>query len=254
MPDTEQALYTYILALADDELILGHRDSEWCGNAPILEEDIAFANIALDEIGHANTWYLLLSDLAGEDPLRYPDRLAFFRPAEEYLNIQLVELPKGDWAFSMLRQYLCDAAEKTRLEFLQASAYPPLAEAAAKIRKEEIYHYRHTRAWMQRLGLGTKDSQQRLQNALEALWPYTGQIFAPAPDENLLVQASMVPGPENLRDQWTRIVKPFLQECSLTIPDEGQPDAIQRGQHSHHMQILLEEMQSVAHMEAPGDW
>jgi ring-1,2-phenylacetyl-CoA epoxidase subunit PaaC len=100
----ESALSSYLLALGDDELILGHRDSEWCGFAPILEEDIAFANIALDEIGHAATWYNLLAELEGKDPQVYPDRLVFTRPVQDYRNIQMVELPNGDWAFSILRQ------------------------------------------------------------------------------------------------------------------------------------------------------
>src|SRR5215471_16608308 len=144
---TPPALPTYLLALADDELLLGHRDSEWTGHAPILEEDIAFANLAQDEIGHAALWYGLLRNLDGSDP----DRLIFFREPGAFRNAQLVELPKGDWAFSMLRQYLFDAAESVRLPLLAVSTHRPLAEAAAKIRPEELYHLRHTQAWIQRL-------------------------------------------------------------------------------------------------------
>src|SRR3972149_8426617 len=112
MSETQKkALADYLIALADDELILGHRDSEWTGHAPILEEDIAFANIALDEIGHARLWYELAADLIGEDKNTFPDKKVFFRPAQEFSCLQFVELPKGDWAFSMLRQYLFDAFE-----------------------------------------------------------------------------------------------------------------------------------------------
>jgi ring-1,2-phenylacetyl-CoA epoxidase subunit PaaC len=162
---TEPTPAAYLLALADDELILGHRDSEWTGHAPILEEDIAFANIAQDEIGHASLWYGLVQRLGGAEP----DRLVFFRPPSEYRNAPLVELPKGDWAFSMLRQYLFDAAEAQRLPLLAASAHRPLAEAAAKIRTEEIYHLRHTQAWIERLAQGTAESHGRTQAALDLL-------------------------------------------------------------------------------------
>ena len=152
--DLKEALAHKLLAMADDELVVGHRNSEWTGHAPILEEDIAFTNIALDEIGHAKIWYQLLADLVGENPETYPDKLVFHREATEYRNIQMVELPIGDWAFTIVRQYLLDAAEFVRLGELVQSQYQPMAEAAAKIRKEEIYHYRHTHAWLQRLGLG----------------------------------------------------------------------------------------------------
>ncbi|MCL4257815.1 MAG: phenylacetate-CoA oxygenase subunit PaaC [Anaerolineales bacterium] len=154
----QYALSGYLIALADDELILGHRDSEWTGHAPILEEDIAFANLALDEIGHAKLWYELAADLLGEDKTTYPDKLVYFREPAQFRNMQLVELPKGDWAFSTLRQYLFDAFEALRLEALSQSSYTPLAEIAARIRTEELYHLRHSQAWVPRLGLGTQDS------------------------------------------------------------------------------------------------
>src|SRR5262249_24761260 len=150
-PPLRDVLADYLLALADDELILGHRDSEWCGHAPILEEDIAFANLALDEIGHARVWYGLLGDLLSKDPETYPDELVYRRDASEFRCAQFVELPKGDWAFSMLRQYLFDSIEAMRLEALTESSYQPLADAAAKMRPEEMYHLRHTSAWVRRL-------------------------------------------------------------------------------------------------------
>ncbi|MCS6911212.1 MAG: phenylacetate-CoA oxygenase subunit PaaC, partial [Anaerolineales bacterium] len=150
MTEIERALAEKLLALADDELILAHRNSEWTGHAPILEEDIALANIAQDELGHAMLYYELHCALAGGTP----DRLAFFREAADFRNVQLVELPKGDWAFTMLRQYLFDAYELALLAQLTHSAHRPLAEVAAKVRNEELYHYKHTGAWVRRLGLG----------------------------------------------------------------------------------------------------
>ena len=260
--ELKSALGAYLLALGDDELILGHRDSEWCSHAPILEEDIAFANLALDEIGHASLWYGLYAELAGEDPDTYPDRLAFFRRPEEYRSIQLVELPNGDWAFSMLRQFLFDAAEKIRLEALADSAYAPLAEAAAKVRREEIYHYRHTQAWMKRLGLGTSESRERLQNALNALWPYTNQLFAPAENEKVLATEGFIPDSEESAASWSDLVVPFLKDCGVAVPEKGTDRAdrlsgserLDRRHHTPHLKTLLSEMQAVARAEPQAAW
>jgi len=253
-PDVKQALADKLLALADDEIILGHRDSEWTGHAPILEEDIAFANIALDELGHARIWYTLLAELVGESLDTYPDRLISFRDAGEYRNVRFVELPKGDWAFSMLRQYLFDAAELVRLERLVESRYPPLAEAAAKIRKEEIYHERHTRAWVRRLGLGTEESHRRMQNALDQLWPYTSQLFEALPGESLLADAGLIPAADVLRGAWEDKVLPCLQEAGLT-PPTGRPATIAgRDQHTPHLSALLAEMQQVARLVPDAQW
>lgn len=252
--DLKQALINKLLAMADDEILLAHRDSEWTGHAPILEEDIAFSNIAQDEIGHAAIWYSMLADLAGEDRETYPDQLVFFRDAPAYRNVQLVELPVGDWAFTIVRQYLFDAAEMVRLEQLQQSQYQPVAEAAAKIRKEEMYHYRHTHAWLQRLGLGTAESQRRLQHALSQIWPYAFQIFQPLPDETLLVEAEIVPDPTQLRATWQTLVLPNLEEAELVIPEDAVPVTVPRDQHTDHLTALLTEMQEVARFDPQAEW
>ena len=253
MQGIEPALSSYLLSLGDDELILGHRDSEWCGYAPILEEDIAFANIALDEIGHASTWYGLVSVLDGEDPQKYPDRLVYTRPAHEYRNIQMVELPNGDWAFSVLRQYLFDTGESVRLQALQASAFASLAEAAAKIRTDEIYHQRHSRAWVQRLGLGTEESNSRMQAALDHLWPYALQMFMPLDEDPLLIESGYIPDPGRLQSEWEGIVISFFEDCELTPPRQ-KSQKISRVDHTPHLKVLLADMQSVARLEPDGEW
>lgn len=251
--DNREALGSLLLWMGDDELILGHRDSEWCGHAPILEEDIAFANIALDEIGHAKIWYTLFAELVGESPDTYPDLLVFERSPQAFKNIQMVELPKGDWAFSILRQFLFDAYEIAHLEVLINSAYQPLAEAAMKIRKEEIYHYRHTRAWIQRLGQGTRESHHRMQNALTELWPYTRQLFALRQGTDSPVDEGYIPNPEQVRVSWQERVLPLIQSCELTIP--GSPDApTNRSQHTNHLKVLVNEMQSVARLDPQAEW
>lgn len=248
-----QALAAALLCLADDELILGHRDSEWCGYAPILEEDIAFANIALDEIGHAALWYREIAELTGRDPDAFPDQLVYSRTADEFCCVQLVEYPRGDWAYSMLRQYLFDSAELLRLQQLTTSQYQPVALVAQKITREEIYHLRHTQAWITRLGLGTIESHQRLQTALDELWAPAQQLFMPLPGEKSLVEAGLLPDSLVLLTAWREQVQKQLQQINLHIPTvEQYPD--DRSEHTPHLEVLLRELQSVARSDPLAEW
>lgn len=250
----KQALTDYLVAMADDELILGHRNSEWCGHAPILEEDIAFANIALDEIGHAIVWYELAADLSGEDRDTYANRVVYFRDASDYRNTQMVELPKGDWAFTMLRQYLFDQFEMVRLEKLTQSSYASLAEAAAKIRTEEMYHLRHTQAWVRRLGLGTEESNRRMQAALNDLWPYAFALFEASTRETLLIQASYIPDISILKTAWQVQVTTYLQEAALTMPTNSSHAIPPRTHHTEHLGGLLSDLQQVARLDPMAKW
>ena len=236
-----------LLALADDEYLLGHRDSEWTGHAPILEEDIAFANIAQDEIGHAILWHTALKEMTGADP----DRLIFFRAAAEWRNAQLCELPKGDWAFTIVRQYLFDAYELARLAETVHSVNKTISEISIKIRPEEVYHYRHTSNWVKRLGLGTDESNRRMQTALDSLWPYALQLFAPLPGEAELVSAAIVPDPPALRAAWEATTRPWLTGARLRIPAAAEPVTMNRETHTEHLTALLAEMQEVARIEGP---
>lgn len=244
---SQPELSAHLLALADDELVLGHRDSEWTGHAPILEEDIAFANIAQDEIGHAMLWYGLYRDLGGPDP----DHQVFLREPNEYRNAQLVELPKGDWALSMLRQYLFDAAEAQRLPLLGASSHRPVTEVAAKIRTEEVYHLRHTQAWIERLAQGTEESHRRVQAALDLLWPFAQQLFQALPGDAVLAAQGFVPESSALQRGWLQQVVPFLGSVGLLVPEAAQPIADSRNAHTRHLADLLADMQSVARLEGP---
>lgn len=236
-----------VLALADDEMILAHRDSEWTGHAPILEEDIAFANLALDEMGHAQLWYRLVAELQGEDPETYPDRLIFTRPASEYLNLRMVELPRGDWAFSMLRHYLFDALEHVRLRALRAGAEPRIRAVAGKITPEETYHLRHTSAWVTRLGQGTPESHDRMEAALAGLWPSVPQMFAADPLGEVLDAAG-------LRRSWESIVLPHLTAAGLKPAMWAEPNTEDRTVHTSHLEALLLEMQQVARAEPEATW
>ncbi len=241
---------TLLLALADDELILAHRNSEWTGHGPILEEDIAFTNIALDEIGHAHTWYKLYADLNDQSP----DQLAFLRTANEFRNVQLVELPIGDWAFSILRQYLFDAYEQINLAALASSQYQPIAEVASKIRTEEMYHLRHTQSWVTRLGLGTAVSQQKMQTALNELWPYAQQLFVPHENEALLLAEGVLAEETAVSQQkWLNNTQTHLADAGLTLPPTH-PSQLKRNKHTLHLTTLLNEMQSVARSDPQAQW
>jgi ring-1,2-phenylacetyl-CoA epoxidase subunit PaaC len=253
-PEQRADLADALLALGDDEMILAHRDSEWTGHAPILEEDIAFANIALDEMGHAGLWYRLVTALRDEDSERYPDRLVFRRTAEAFRNTRMVEQPKGDWAFTIVRQYLFDAAEQVRLRALADHPHGSLAQTAAKILNEERYHLRHQQAWVTRLAQGTEESRRRTQAALDALWPLAAQLFQPLPGEPALVDAGLWPSSTILGEQWRSEAAGFLKECGLTVSLMLPPDEQGRQIHSEFLEPLLAEMQSVARLEPEGEW
>lgn len=233
------ALIARLTALADDELLLAHRDAEWTGHAPILEEDIALANIAQDELGHAMNWLELRKTLDGSDP----DALAFHRDPSEFRNSPLTELPKGDWAFTMVRQYLFDAWELLWLDAARRSTYAPVAQAAALAVREERFHLEHTTLWVERLALGTPESTRRTGKALDELWPYALGLFEPLEDERAAVASGLLPDVEELRGRWLSLVGAHLRRCGLTPPDA---EAVPRIHHTEHLAPLLTEFQRVA--------
>jgi ring-1,2-phenylacetyl-CoA epoxidase subunit PaaC len=248
--EVTKMLAEVILAMADDELILAHRNSEWTGHSPILEEDIAFSNIAQDEMGHATLWYRIVSEITGEKP----DELVFFRDSLAYRNVQMVEMPNGDWAYSMMRQYLFDAYERVWLSGLVESTYNVIAEVGNKIWHEEIYHYRHTSNWIKRLGLGTVESNKRCQAALDQLWPYAFQLFRSIPEEHLIIEPGYIPDGAHTREAWLMLVLPFLEESGLKVADEFAPVEFPRTEHTEHLDRLLSEMQEVARLDPEAEW
>jgi ring-1,2-phenylacetyl-CoA epoxidase subunit PaaC len=199
-------------------------------------------------------WYSLLADLTGEDRETYPNRLVYHRDMVDFRCVQFVQLPKGDWAFSMLRQYLFDSYEKVRLDRLVNSYYQPVADAAAKMRPEEVYHLRHTRAWVRRLGLGTEESNRRMQAALDTLWPQMMQLFMALPDESLLVRAGYFPSLEQLLEIWCETVIAYLEESNLRLPQVVTPAAENRTQHTPHLQVLLQGLQEIARSNPDAGW
>ena len=240
----DQSLISQVLSFADDELLLGHRDSEWTGHAPLLEEDIAFSNIAQDELGHALIWYTILHEQLNQPA---PDQLAFWRTANDFRNAVFVELPKGDWAFTIVRQYLFDMYELIRNEALAHCGYAPIEDAVAKIGREEVYHRLHSQGWVSRLGGATEESHRRMQTAVDQLWPHTLGLFEPiesAPDYSATLP--------HLQTTWLERVTPVLTQATLAIPSGVAPAYGGRsGQHTSHLINLLDDLQQVAHTESP---
>ncbi len=243
----------FLLNLADDRLILGHRLSEWCGHGPILEEDIALANIALDLIGQAN----LLLELAGavEGRGRSADALAYFREAVEFRNALIMELPRGDFAFTVARQFLVAVHGMLHLEKLQSSTHADLAGIAAKALKETRYHARHSADWMLKLGDGTPESHRRVQEAVDELWRYTGELFEMDDAERALVAEGIATDREALREPWRAEVSRVLQAATLQVPDDGfMQRGGREGRHTEHLGHLLAEMQIVARSYPGAEW
>lgn len=262
MTDDIAALKGLLMQLADDDLILGHRNAEWTGVGPILEEDIAFSSMAQDELGHAQAYYRLLQNL-GEPA---PDLLAFLRVADQFRNAQLVELPRTDYAFSLVRHVLYDLAEQVRLEALAHSYYEPLAEVARKLRYEERYHALHGRTWLKQLALANDESHRRLQHALDDLFPYALGLFEPGRWDGWLDAHQIQPVEAVLQQRWLDVLGPLLDDVGLHAPmvltAEGwrvhagiDPHyGGRQGRHTPHLAALLADMQSVYRGYPAATW
>jgi len=247
------AVFTFALSLADDALVLGHRLSEWSSYAPTLEEDIALSNLGLDLLGQARLFYTLAGDVEGKG--RDEDRLAYFRDASDFRCIQLVQLPKGDFAFTMARQLAYAAFMQPYLDALTRSTEPRLAEIAAKAVKEMAYHLRHAAEWVIRLGDGTEESRRRMIDGVAAVWPYAGEMFEMDDAERALAAAGIAPDRTRLRTTWDYTVGRVLREATLDLPDAaGQQSGGRHGRHTPHLAPMLTEMQSLARAMPEATW
>ena len=254
MPEpSASSFFQYLLRLADDRLVLGHRLSEWCGHGPILEEDIALANIALDLIGEAN----LLLKLAGnvEGAGRSEDALAYLRDAIDYRNAMMVELPNGDFAFTIVRQFFFSVYSLIQMDALTLSENAELAGIAAKAVKEARYHLRHTAQWVVTLGDGTEESHNRAQRAVDDLWRYTGELFIADAIDQAVLEAKLGVDPSTFADAWRTQVEDVLKQATLTVPTAGYMQRGGRdGRHTEHLGHLLSEMQIVARSHPGASW
>jgi len=249
----EAALFEYVLRLSDDSLILGQRLGEWCGHGPILEEDIAITNIALDHIGQAISLYDFAAALEGQG--RNHDQLAYLRYENEYKNALLVEQPNGDFAMTIVRQFFFDAFRLPLYEALMQSPIEQLAAIAAKSVKETRYHLKHTSKWVIRLGDGTEESHQRAQDAIDHLWRYTNELFYENAHDQSLHAAGLVPKLENIQAKWNQTVKEVLAEATLSVPTQNWKfEGGREGRHSEHMGYILSDLQYMQRAYPNMEW
>jgi ring-1,2-phenylacetyl-CoA epoxidase subunit PaaC len=242
----ETPLVLQLLARADDALILGHRLSEWTGHAPTLEEELALANIALDLIGQAQALYSYAGTLTGHTE----DQLAYLRDVPAWRNCLIVELPNGDFAFSIARLLLASAFYDAFWRASIISADSTIAAIAARAEKETAYHLRHAAEWLIRLGDGTAESHRRAQTALDDLWCYTGELFT-----DPVSHAGFVADPMSLRDTWNHTVGTTLARATLVRPPDGWMQSGGRsGRHTEHLGHLLAEMQFLQRTYPDATW
>ena len=247
------AFFEYLLRLGDDRLVLGHRTSEWCGHGPILEEDIALANIALDLLGHATMFLRLAGQVEGKG--RDEDALAYWRDERGFRNAQMVELPRGDFAFTVVRLFLFSSYSHFLLERLSSSSNGDLAAIAAKAAKETRYHVRHSAEWVARLGDGTEESHLRAQAALDELWPWAGEFFQADEVDRELAATGVGVDPATLKEPWDTLVREQLARATLRIPEAPmRMTGGRKGRHTEHLGHMLAEMQIVARSHPGARW
>lgn len=251
-PDTQHsALSPLLTALADDELILGWRDSEWTGIAPILEEDVAMSSVAQDEIGHALAFYELLAAETGVAP----DTWAYSREPEEYRCARLVGRARGDWTFTIARRFLYETADAVRLASLRSSSHSPLANLVAKMQREEQYHLMHFHTWFERFVNGPAESRERLARALETAWPDALDLFSPLEREDDLVREGILPeAMMTLRERWEAMLAPSLQRAGADISTAHPPPTPRRGGTHPDFAWLHNEMTMVYRLEPGVEW
>jgi ring-1,2-phenylacetyl-CoA epoxidase subunit PaaC len=254
----------YLLHLADNALVLGQRNAEWCANGPVLEEDIAMANISLDLIGQSRLLYQHAAAVLGNGATE--DRLAYFRGAADFRNFTLLELPHGaapvdagaaapDYATTTVRNFLYSTFMLRLWSGLQQSSDGQLAAIAAKASKEVRYHVRHSRDWLVRFGDGTGESHARAQAALDRLFPYTGEFWVASSDEATAIAAGSAADPLAFRAGWDEDVDETLQEATLRRPAvHAGPPPGKQGRHSGHLAPLLADMQGLARQHPQAMW
>jgi ring-1,2-phenylacetyl-CoA epoxidase subunit PaaC len=253
VPATRNALSLLLLAMADDEFVIGFSDSEWTGIAPMLEEDVAMSSIAQDELGHAQALYRLLAEVV--DDGRDADAIAYDRPVEGYYHARLLDHPRGDWADAIARRYLYDTADAVRLEALASSSLAPLRELVAKIRREERYHRMHVAAWLDRLASADGEPRERLMAALERLAPDAATVLSPLPNDLSLVMAEILDATgDELDARWRAEIGPTLERLRLPMPPPVADPATARTNHSDAFRWLHGEFTAVRRAQPGATW
>jgi ring-1,2-phenylacetyl-CoA epoxidase subunit PaaC len=251
--DTQTALCNYVLQLADTNLILGQRICEWCGHGPVLEQDIALSNIGLDLLGQTRSLYQYAAELQGAG--KTEDDLAFLRSERQFKNLLLAEQPNGDFGYTIVRQFLYESFQQLLLKELKNSSNKHLAAIAEKSLIETNYHYKWSAEWVIRLGDGTEESKSRIQKSINEIWTYSGEMFIPSAEEQLLAQLGIIPDVSRLENAWMQKVKAVFEEATLTMPD---PMYMQRGGkmgvHTEHLGYMLAEMQYLQRQYPGQTW
>lgn len=247
------AIKDLLFKIADDQLILGHRSSEWIGLGPLLEEDIAFASKAQDKVGQSLAFYKLLEALGEADP----DITAFSREAADFHNSTFVELPNGEFDFSIIRHFLFDTAESIRFEALSNSSYQPLRNLAAKLKGEVRYHIMHANEWIKQLGNADEETVARMQKQLDYALPYAMGVFEPSKFEEILISDEIFSGERALQSVWEDEIAGIIAETKFVLPSIQSIEPAyggRYGQHTEHLQALLTEMGEVIQSDPNADW
>lgn len=249
----QEALYKYTLRLGDNALILSHRLSEWCSNAPFIEEDLALTNFALDMIGRAQAFLKYAGEIEGKG--KTEDILAYRRSERQYYNNQIAEQPNGDFACTMVRQLFISAFEMYLFAELQNSKDATIAAISAKTLKEVKYHLAHAEDWVVRLGDGTEESHNRVQKAVDELWMYTGEQFEMDEADNTLIAEGIAVDLDSLRPLWNNYVENILKTATIVIPkEEFMQTGSRKGIHTEHLGHLLSEMQYLQRAYPDAQW
>lgn len=261
---TNDSLIQYTLHLADNSLILGQRNSEWCGHGPVLEQDIAITNISLDLIGQARNFYQYAATLINQSANELinqstnsatEDTLAYLRTEREFKNCLLVEQPNGDWAQTILRQFLFSQYQYLLFQQLQFSKDEQLAAIAAKSLKEVSYHLRWSSEWVIRLGDGTDESHQRMIKAIDELWMYTGELFQAAGYERQVISAGIGVDLDPVKTKWEEKVKEIFSEATLPVPEKiFMQNGGKDGRHTEHLGYILTELQYLQRTYPGNEW
>ena len=249
----QDAFFEFLLRMGDNALILGHRNSEWCGHGPVLEEDIAMSNMALDLIGQTSLWLGLAGEVEGQG--RSADDLAYLRDAWDFRNLLLLERPNGDFGKTLMRQFMFDAFHFHQLQALTGSADPRVAEIAAKALKEVSYHLERSAEQVIALGDGTDESHARMQAALDEQWDYALEMFTSDASDAAMAAAGIAPDPANLRGVWDETVDAVLAQATLKRPDSSfAHKGGKQGTHTEHLGYILAEMQFLQRAYPGASW
>lgn len=248
------AVKDLLFRMADDALIIGHRNSEWTGIGPMLEEDLAFSSMAQDKIGHALALYTILHEVLGE---AHPDKLGFMRNESEFRCCQLVEQPIGEYDFSIIRQFLFDHAELLRYEMLTQSSFQPLAQLAKKVKGEIKYHVMHADTFVKQLGNGTEESHARMQTALNNAWRLALGIFEKTEFEAEVISSGLFAGEDELKKRWLEKITLVIEAANLKVPATDESKIVyggRKGYHSEYLKPLLDEMCEVVRTDIDAEW